>query len=721
LKPTKGIERPTSTIDEGESDQRRGMVELRTGPGIGAEVPMRHTETVVKRVFQGLVCVAFAMVLHAQISVKEPIPQLATIDVNAADVSSQQIPRSIFGTFLEPIGNSTYNGLWAELLQNPSFESGLWSPAKIAELLHDSPELRRASDLALPLPWEPLDPRQGNRYEVGYGDAANSWQSLRVFGVPGEPTGIKQRVYLPVHRTRNYQGSFYAKHITGERAITVSFRIRNQAEVLASQTVEVADVKWAKYDFKLEVPDGKLHRLDPADFVVQLSGDERVDLDQFSLMPADAKSGLDPDAVKLAKEMNTPLVRFGGNFTSSYHWRDGIGPRDKRKSTINNSWGIPEYNSFGTDEFLEFCRQIGAQPQVALNLGSGTPEEAAAWVRYVDEHWTPHSGLLWELGNELWGNWNLAWPTHDQLAARTKAFSDAIHLVDPTARLIATGADPEVFHDWNAIELTNPPGAFDYLSTHFVVGTGEVRMKSATPDFVAAAALALPIELESRLHQALDQIDSTPGYDGKAHLAFTEWLFIGERYNAPSFTNTGGAIITGGFLNMLLRNSSIVPISDMTGIMEFAGIWKKRSQVYGTPAYYVFKLYANAKVDKTVAITTNAGSYSVKQGVNRLPEIAWVPYLDVVGTLSADGKALTLFCVNRSLDTDIPTHIKLRGFVSTSKAAVHLLGSPSLTDVNDEDFPARVTLVDTHEPVSANEWTHIFPHASVTVISIDRK
>ena len=491
--------------------------------------------------------------------------------------------------------------------------------------------------------------------------------------------------------------------------------------MLASQQLHVADAAWTKYTFALQVPDGKLHRLDPADFVVQLAGDERVELDQFSLMPSDAKSGLDPDAVSLAKEMNTPLVRFGGNFTSSYHWTDGIGPRDKRKNTINNSWGIPEYNSFGTDEFLEFCRQIGAQPQVALNLGSGTPDEAAAWVRYVNEHWTTHSGLLWELGNELWGNWNLAWPTRDQLAARTAEYSKAIHAVDPNARLIATGADPEVFHDWNAIQLTNPPGTFDYLSTHFVVGTGEVKIKSPTPDFVAAAAFALPTELENRLRQAQSQIDGTAGYAGKAHIAFTEWLFIGERYNAPSFTNTGGAIITGGFLNMLLRNCAIVPISDMTGIMEFAGIWKKRSQVYGTPSYYVFKLYANANAAKTVSVTAHAGSYSVAQGVNRLPEIASVPYLDVVATLSSDAKTLTLFCVNRSLATDIPTNIRLHSFASSSKATVHTLTSTALTDVNDEDSPTRVTPVDSTETVLPNGWAHTFPHASVTVISIDRK
>jgi len=437
----------------------------------------------------------FAACSRAQITVNEPIPQNVIIDVDASKTIGEPIPRTIFGTFLEPIGNSTYNGLWAEVLENPSFESGLWSSQKVADMLHERPELRQAGDIGLPLPWEPLDPRQGNRYELHYGDAANSFQSLSVLAVPGEPTGIRQRVYLPIHRTGNYAGYFYAKHLGGADLVTIALRLRDQNEVLAGQDIHVADSEWKKYTFTLQIPEGKLHRLDPADFVVQLAGDERVEVDQISLMPADAIDGLDPDAVALAKAMHTPLLRFGGNFTSSYHWKDGIGPREKRVSMMNNSWGIPEYNTFGTDEFLAFCKLIDAQPQVALNLGSGTPEEAAGWVRYIDEHWTTHSGLLWELGNELWGNWNLGYPTRGQLAARTLEFSKAIRAVDPAARLIATGADPEVFKEWNAIQLTNPPGTFDYLSTHFVVGTGNVRAKSAAPDFVAAAAFALPVEL----------------------------------------------------------------------------------------------------------------------------------------------------------------------------------------------------------------------------------
>ena len=229
--------------------------------------------------------------MRAQITVTEPIPQKVVIDVDAANTLGDPIPRTIFGTFLEPIGNSTYNGLWAEILENPSFESASRQSQKVADMVRERPELRQAGDVALPLPWEPLDTRQGNRYELHYGDAANSFQSLRVFAVPGEATGIRQKVYLPIHRTRNYEGSFYAKHLGGADTVSIALRVRDQNEVLACQDIHVTDPEWKKYSFTLQVPEGKLHRLDPADFVVQLEGDERVELDQFrSCLPTPSRA-----------------------------------------------------------------------------------------------------------------------------------------------------------------------------------------------------------------------------------------------------------------------------------------------------------------------------------------------------------------------------------------------------------------------------------------------
>lgn len=654
----------------------------------------------------------------AQIVVDQPIPAVATVHVDAGKPAGTDIPRTIFGSFLEPIGNSTYNGLWAELLQNPSLEAGLWDAPHITEMLKENPALTRASQLGQPLPWEPLDPTQGNRYEPVYGSAANSWRSLIVIGVPNQPTGIRQRVYLPVQRTLSYRGSLYARHISGPAGLTVSLHLRNETQLLASAHISATASAWTKYSFTLDVPPGKLHSLDPADFVVQVEGDERVDLDELSLMPSDAIDGLDPDVVAMAKAMETPLVRFGGNFTSGYNWHDGIGPRDKRVSMMNLAWGIPEYNTFGTDEFLHFCELIGAEPQFALNLGGGTPEEAADWVRYIDEHWHRHSGLVWELGNELWGKWNLGYPTLDQLAARTLSFSKAVRAVDPEAKLIATGGDPDWFSKWNGTQLGNPTKTFDYLSAHFVVTVNNTQQAHSSTDFITSAAFALPVELGRKLQEEQKQINKYPAFANKAHIAFTEWLFIGHRPGTPSFTNMGGAIDTAGFFNMLMRNHSVVPISDMTGIMEFAGIWKRRGQVFGAPGYYVFKMYSTAHAVRPVDVQTASGSYSVQHGVTRLPEIADVPYLDVVAALNDSGNVLTLFCVNRSLTTDIPSDIHVDHFSPSNTADIQTLRSNSISDENDEDSPHRVRPVSTEESVHSGSLRHIFPHESVTVITL---
>jgi inhibitor of KinA sporulation pathway (predicted exonuclease) len=96
--------------------------------------------------------------------------------------------------------------------------------------------------------------------------------------------------------------------------------------------------------------------------------------------------------------------------------------------------------------------------------------------------------------------------------------------------------------------------------------------------FHRAGSVCLADWFGTKLKAAQEQIDQTPAFANKAHVAFTEWLFIGHRPGTPSFTNMGGAIDTAGFFNMLMRNSSFVPISDMTGTMEFAGIWKSAAR-----------------------------------------------------------------------------------------------------------------------------------------------
>ncbi len=642
----------------------------------------------------------------------------AVIEIDATK-PAHAIPRTIFGTFLEPIGRSIYGGLWAQVLENPSFEDALWSADQIRAQIEREPDLRRSSGMGLPLPWEPLDYAQGSRYEPRWGDAANSSRSLFLMALPGKESGVRQQVYLPVHRVLTYRGSIYAKHASGPAAMEVSLRGRNrQDRVLARARIEMQGHDWRKYEFTLELEKRALARLEPADFVIAVSDETRVLVDQAMLFPADAIAGMDPDMIEMSRALKTPLVRFGGNYTSGYHWRDGIGPVDRRVTMLNQAWGMPEYNHFGTDEFLEFCKLIGARPQIAVNLGSGTPDEAAAWVRYVNERWGDRrGGLLWELGNELWGTFQIGYPTLERIAERTRAFSDAVRKADPRASLIATGDDPDRFRKWNAEALRNAPGAYDYLATHFVVGTN-VRRSNATSEFVAQASLALPVGLERALRDMHAQIEADERARGRVKIAFTEWLFHGANDTVPRFNNMGGAVMTAGFLNTLMRVANFTPVADMTGLIEFGGVWKKRSQVYGVPAYWAFRMYSNADAARLLESRTTSDGYDVREGNARIPEIPDVPDLDSVAALNDSGDALTIFTVNRNLQRDIPAKIRLTGFSTGGRARVQTLSGTSIYQVNDELRPESVRPVESSFEANGREMEYLFPRASVTVIEL---
>ncbi len=645
------------------------------------------------------------------------LAQDATIEIDAAKPAGYSIPNTIYGTFLEPIGNSIYGGIWAQMLENPSFEDNLLNATVLRTKLDANPALYRASELGLPAPWEPLEVRQGTRYEPRWGDAANSYRSLLVMALPDRETGVRQQVYLPVHRTLRYTGSVWARHMDGPASIEVSLRRRNRPDVVyAKAALDAASPEWKRYEFTLELQRGQVARLEPADFAISAAGGTRVLIDQAFLWPSDQVSGMDPDMIALAKGLRTPILRYGGNFTSAYHWRDGVGPMDKRVSMLNLAWGMPEYNHFGTDELLEFTRLIGAEPQIAVNLGTGTPHEAAEWVEYVNRKWNGgRGGLWWELGNELWGDFQVGYPTLGRVAAVTEAFSRAIRAVDPKARLIATGQDPDHFEAWNAEQLKIAPGAYNLLATHFVVRPADVLRKNADQDFATLAGFALPVELERRLRAMKAQIDSTAARD-KVRIAFTEWLFWGRDDRVIRFTNVAGAICTAGMLNTLIRTADFAPVSDMTGLIEFGGIWKKRGQVFGTPAYWAFRMYSTSAAKRPVAASTRVETYDIHEGTNRLPEIAKVPYLDVVAALNEAGDTLTLFVVNRHLTRYLTADIRIAGFRPAGAARVTELRGTSVFQANDESTPDAVMPVESAFETGGGAAKRTFPPGSVTRI-----
>src|SRR5688572_3493763 len=132
------------------------------------------------------------------------------------------------------------------------------------------------------------------------------------------------------------------------------------------------------------------------------------------------KDGVRLDVVAALKKLKIPVLRWpGGCFADTYHWKEGIGPKSSRPSMLNIWWGnVKEDNSFGTHEFLNMCELLGTEPYLSANVGSGSVQELADWVKYVNhkEGTSPMTDLrikygrtkpwrvkFWGIGNEAWG------------------------------------------------------------------------------------------------------------------------------------------------------------------------------------------------------------------------------------------------------------------------------------------------------------------------------
>ena len=180
-----------------------------------------------------------------------------------------------------------------------------------------------------------------------------------------------------------------------------------------------------------------------------------------------------------------------------------------------------------------------------------------------------------------------------------------------------------------------------------------------------------------------EQIDGHAGAGDGIQLAFTEWLFHGQDHHVPRFDNMGGALCTAGFLNTLMRVADFTPIANMTGLIEFGGITKRRATVFGVPAYWAFRMYSNADIQTPVETRTDVESYDVRQGNRRIPEITGVPYLDVVSALNEAADTLTLFCVNRKTEAGIRSRLAISNF-PIARASASEPRASSVFAKNDE-------------------------------------
>ncbi|HVA00453.1 MAG TPA: hypothetical protein VMV34_02250, partial [Terriglobia bacterium] len=320
-----------------------------------------------------------------------------------ANTPVHAINRGIYGQFLEHFQRVIEHGLWAELLQNRKFYP-------FDDLNH----------LHVALPWDGEKDAKDISYAVDESVSIDgvSSQRLVLTGDEGVWRGIQQSGF-DVLGGKEYTGHAWIKSQAAGQQVSFSLE-SSQGESAAESESSVEPGGWQRVNFTL-TPSRDLH---PAVFHIKFNHSGVLWIGAASLMPGDNVDGIRKDVIELTKTMAPPLLRWpGGGYADAYDWRKAIGPRDRRPPQRILPYGNPlDYDSmmdpsdFGTDEFLEFCRLVGARPYITTNFGSGDPQMAREWVEYcngsqntkwgarraANGHPQPYNVEDWAVGNEIW-------------------------------------------------------------------------------------------------------------------------------------------------------------------------------------------------------------------------------------------------------------------------------------------------------------------------------
>ena len=646
------------------------------------------------------------------------------------DAISEPVSERLFSQFFEHMAAATEGGLSAELLANPTLVRDPGLTGAQIDLLVRNERLAETwvstgDDSGMREHWAsaPLhggfpvtlveEPRPGvplGWASTGWGTAAlhcvgrigdgvlieaaaGSGKALdRSVAMLDEAPGMRQGIRIPTHRCAAIVVRVVARTTVGEGTLEVLLRRRVPraserggavGEVLARSTVTVGNGPWGATQHRLEVPDGGLTSVELVDLFVRWYG-KRTDgpataahllVDRVSAVPADHVAGFDPEVVAIARAARISEVRWpGGNFASHYHWRDGIGPIDLRPTRPNFSWGGIEQNTIGTEEFLTFCRLIGAQPHLTVNSGTGNAEEAAAWVEYcngpVDTpmgalraaggHPEPHDVRVWEVGNENFGSWQGGFVGSEENARRFAEFASAMRaaspvplevhacgnlfdVVGPNKRLDAVDHDGR----WHTELIRRAPDDLDVMSLH-ALPVNDRYLDGLSEEDVHQALMAYPVNLERTILPELFAECDASGRDPArkpVQVSMTEWGPVGARNDRVRCENAGGGLWGFDLLGTLTRFGSRIAMASPNGLLHGGSIKKGAGVVYTDPVFDCVVRMRELVGQVPVAVRTEGPTFDVGHPTDLgLPE-ADVPTVGVSATMSTGSSARGLTCV----------------------------------------------------------------------------
>jgi alpha-N-arabinofuranosidase len=448
--------------------------------------------------------------------------------------------------------------------------------------------------------------------------------------------------------------------------------------------------------------------------------------------------------ISLLQEAHLGILRYpGGGLADFFHWQGAVGPVSSRKSQINSNQTkdpnslVTAMPSYGPDEFATVAGDLKTQMLITANAGSGTADEAAAWLAHYKSAGV--SARYWEIGNEVYMGGKeyssaAVSKTPEQYAAIFDSFASALRAVDPTVRVGALGChDSGAFNlcfypDWNKRVLENVHQKVDFLAIHNSYAPAILAAQVVDDESMFRALLAAPEYFRSNMRLHISDVASyAPAASQNLFLAITEHaaLFIPGTGSPddPQLVrdqSLGSALFSALTLNVFFSNPSV---GMGVHINPNSPVWQAAVQTdadgFSNPlrtAYFdVVLLYSAAVGGHYIPVTLQGGATYSSSSLGIIPALSGVPVLDAIAVLQPNNGATLLYVVNRDLNNAVTANVGFAGFASGGPRSVKAdtLNAASYLSRNTAAAPGTVSISNASLP-ALPQIQFTFPAHSLT-------
>lgn len=424
--------------------------------------------------------------------------------------------------------------------------------------------------------------------------------------------------------------------------------------------------------------------------------------------------GFRKDVAALVKELGVPVIRYpGGNFVSSYRWEDGVGPVNERPVRLNPAWRSLETNAVGVNEFSRWCRSIGVEPMMTVNLGTRGIEPALDLLEYCNhpsgtylsdlrvKHGFPeaHNIKYWCLGNEMDGEWQVGHKTPDEYGRLAAGTARAMRMFDPDLKLVSCGSSHtfmETFPDWEAITLSHTYDVVDYISLHqyFDNEDGDTKdflAKSLETDHFIKTVISVCDYIKAKKRSSKDMMLSFDEWNLWYHTKHTDddtmkntpWTELPKLLeDVYTFED---ALVVGCMLITFLKHADRVKMACIAQLVNVIApiMTEEGGGVCRQATFFPFLHVSRYGRGESLRAFSVSPKYDSKNYCD-------VPYLESAVVKNEETGDVTVFAVNRSLDESINVEFILRGFEGYKLKEHIALESEDLKAVNTVSKPSTV-------------------------------